>query len=260
MGFAGVPDWAAALLGHYAAAGRLVAHGVEMSLLTVGQRARRERWMAFLDGQLARYRFAHLTEHHGLMTAGAMVGGTPLPHPRSPAAVAVGGAPVWRSFASTRGSRSASRTSRSRSRDATWRSSQTSSRQCSSPTGSCYSISTTCFARRRASASIRTRSSPSSAIARSMRARAACRRRLALRAAPGRADASRRSRARGARGMLRPPRRCALARCPGVSWVVLEHADGMLRTPAHMEWRSAPRSTGSVERVASRPGACTRIV
>ena len=90
MGFGGVPDWADALLGHYGAAGRLVAHGVELSLLTVGQRARRERWMAGLDGQLARYRFAHLTEHHGLMTAGEIVGGTPLPHPRSAAAIAVG--------------------------------------------------------------------------------------------------------------------------------------------------------------------------
>ncbi len=90
MGFGGVPDWADALLSHYAAAGRLIAHGVELSLLTIGQRARRERWMARLDGQLARYRFAHLTEHHGIMTAGSIVGGTPLPHPRSPAAVAVG--------------------------------------------------------------------------------------------------------------------------------------------------------------------------
>jgi 2-desacetyl-2-hydroxyethyl bacteriochlorophyllide A dehydrogenase len=90
MGFGGVPGWADALLGHYAAEGRLVAHGVELSLLTVGQRARRERWMLGLDRQLARYRFAHLTEHHGIMTAGAIVGGTPLPHPRSAAAVAVG--------------------------------------------------------------------------------------------------------------------------------------------------------------------------
>jgi 2-desacetyl-2-hydroxyethyl bacteriochlorophyllide A dehydrogenase len=46
--------------------------------------------MAGLDGQLARYRCAHLTEHLGLMTAGALVGGTPLPHPRSAAAIAVG--------------------------------------------------------------------------------------------------------------------------------------------------------------------------
>ena len=90
MGFGGVPDWADALLTHYAAADRLVAHGVELSLLTVGQRARRERWMLGLDAQLARYRFAHLIEHHGIMTAGAIVNGTPLPHPRSAAAVAIG--------------------------------------------------------------------------------------------------------------------------------------------------------------------------
>lgn len=90
MGFHGVPAWADALLAHYADAARLLAHGVELSWLTVGQPERRARWMVGLEAQLARYRAVHLVEHLGLMTAGSLVGGTPLPHPRSPVALALG--------------------------------------------------------------------------------------------------------------------------------------------------------------------------
>ncbi len=90
LGFGGVPDWADALLAHYAEADRLVAHGVELSLFTVDHAERRARWMNDMQAQLARYRVQHLAEHFGIMTAGAIVEGTPLPHPRSRSAIAVG--------------------------------------------------------------------------------------------------------------------------------------------------------------------------
>jgi alcohol dehydrogenase len=89
LGVGGVPEWADALLAHYADEDRLVAHGVELSLFTVGQSERRARWMERCAAQLARYHVAHLTEHVGIMTAGAMISGTPLPHPRSRAAIAI---------------------------------------------------------------------------------------------------------------------------------------------------------------------------
>lgn len=90
MGFGGVPDWCDALLTHFGEQELLVAHGVELSLLTVGQARRRARWLADAEEAFATYRFAHLSEHLGLMTAGAMIGGTPLPHPFTTSAVAVG--------------------------------------------------------------------------------------------------------------------------------------------------------------------------
>lgn len=90
LGFGGVPDWADALLAHYAEADRLVGHGVELSLFTVDHAPRRARWMKDMEAQLARYRVQHLSEHFGIMTAGAIVEGTPLPHPRSRAAITIG--------------------------------------------------------------------------------------------------------------------------------------------------------------------------
>jgi len=90
MGFGGVPDWCEALLGFYGDEDRLVAHGVELSLLTVGQATRRERWLAGVEEAFSQYRFAHLSEHLGIMTAGALIGGTPVPHPFTQSAVAVG--------------------------------------------------------------------------------------------------------------------------------------------------------------------------
>lgn len=90
MGFPGVPEWCDALLSFYGEEGRLAAHGVELSLLTVGQAQRRERWLASVEEAFATYRFAHLTEHFGIMTAGALIGGTPIPHPFTASALDVG--------------------------------------------------------------------------------------------------------------------------------------------------------------------------
>ena len=90
VGFPGIPDWADALLEHFGEAGRLIAHGVELSPLTAGQDARRARWLEQLDDVWGRYRFLSLSEHFGFMTGGDFVGGTPFPHPFTRAALEVG--------------------------------------------------------------------------------------------------------------------------------------------------------------------------
>lgn len=86
----GIPTWAEMLLDAYSAEGRLYAHGVELSLLTAVLQPRQERWLACLAEEVKRRRYVHLSEHFGFMTAGAYVNGTPLPHPMSEAAIAVG--------------------------------------------------------------------------------------------------------------------------------------------------------------------------
>jgi hypothetical protein len=155
LGFSGVADWVLALLEHYGAEGRLVAHGVELSTFTVGQEDRRAWWMGQAKAALSRWRFQHLSEHVGIMSAGAMLGGTPLAHPYTKSIVAVGHR-ASTSSARSPACRSASRTSRSRSGRATSTSSRTSSRRCSLPrTGSSSSISTTSSARPRATSAIR---------------------------------------------------------------------------------------------------------
>jgi D-arabinose 1-dehydrogenase-like Zn-dependent alcohol dehydrogenase/uncharacterized protein (UPF0276 family) len=90
VGFPGIPVWADALLEFFGESGRLVAHGVELSPLTAGQDARRARWLEQLDEAWARYRFLSLSEHFGFMTGGDFVSGTPFPHPFTRAALEVG--------------------------------------------------------------------------------------------------------------------------------------------------------------------------
>ncbi|NIS30192.1 MAG: hypothetical protein GWN73_08450, partial [Actinobacteria bacterium] len=63
MAFAPMPEWADALLEFFGYEGRLVGHGVEMSLFTAGQDERRAAWLARLDRVWKRYRMTHLSEH-----------------------------------------------------------------------------------------------------------------------------------------------------------------------------------------------------
>ncbi len=90
MAFVPLPEWADALLEFFGYEGRLVGHGVEMSLFTAGQDERRARWLANLDQVLARYRMSHLSEHFGFMTGGDFTGGTPMPLPFTRASFDVG--------------------------------------------------------------------------------------------------------------------------------------------------------------------------
>ncbi|MGE0786698.1 MAG: DUF692 family multinuclear iron-containing protein [Sandaracinaceae bacterium] len=92
MGWAGqgIPDWCGALLDAYGAAGRLYAHGVELSLLSAELSPRQERWLDRLEREVNERAYQHLSEHYGFMTAGAFENGTPLPHPFTDAAVELG--------------------------------------------------------------------------------------------------------------------------------------------------------------------------
>lgn len=89
-GGVGTPPWCEALLGAYEAAGRLYAHGVEFSLLSARLEPRQERWLEQLRDEVAGRSYQHLSEHYGFMTAGRFTNGTPLPHPFTDAAVALG--------------------------------------------------------------------------------------------------------------------------------------------------------------------------
>lgn len=86
----GVPDWVAALLDAYEAAGRLHGHGVEFSLFSAPLSPRQERWLAHFERETRSRRYVRLSEHFGFMTAGDFIGGTVLPHPRTEAALRVG--------------------------------------------------------------------------------------------------------------------------------------------------------------------------
>jgi uncharacterized protein (UPF0276 family) len=89
-GPAGVPDWARALLDHYANEGRLLGHGVSYSAGSARFEPRQERWLASLREELRRRPLVHVSEHFGFMTAGPFGDGPPLPVPRCPAALRSG--------------------------------------------------------------------------------------------------------------------------------------------------------------------------
>lgn len=86
-----LPDWAEALLEHYAAAGRLWGHGVTMSPFSV-EAPKREAWLRGIEQECRRRRYVGVSEHYGFMVAGSLDGGAPLPLPPGPATVATGAA------------------------------------------------------------------------------------------------------------------------------------------------------------------------
>lgn len=85
-----VPAWARELLDAYSSDDRLYGHGVEFSLLSAELHPRQVWWLEQLEAERGQRRYVHLSEHFGFMTAGDFVRGTPLPHPRSDAAVRLG--------------------------------------------------------------------------------------------------------------------------------------------------------------------------
>jgi uncharacterized protein len=86
----GIVDWAAALLGAYEEEGRLYAHGVEFSLLSAELEPRQRAWLGRLEREMKSREYVHLSEHYGWMTAGRFTNGTPLPHPKTDEAIALG--------------------------------------------------------------------------------------------------------------------------------------------------------------------------
>lgn len=84
-----LPEWAEALLDHYAEAGRLWGHGVTMSPFSV-QAPRRGAWLERVGHACRKRRYVGVSEHFGFMVAGALDGGAPLPVPPGPGSVRVG--------------------------------------------------------------------------------------------------------------------------------------------------------------------------
>ena len=91
MGFppASTPAWATDLLDTFSRAGRLAAHGVELSPLSAVWQPHQQRWLEALEQAFSERSYTHLTEHFGFMTAGDFVRGTPLPLPFGEAALAL---------------------------------------------------------------------------------------------------------------------------------------------------------------------------
>lgn len=95
-----LPDWAHALLDHYADAGRLWGHGVTMSPFSV-QAPHHDAWLQHVAAECERRRYVGVSEHFGFMVAGSLDGGAPLPVPPGPATVRVGVAALRRLAAAT---------------------------------------------------------------------------------------------------------------------------------------------------------------
>jgi uncharacterized protein (UPF0276 family) len=85
-----LPEWAAELLDHFAASGRLLGHGVTYSPLSGRFTERQHVWLERLAGECATRRFRHVSEHFGFVTAGPFRDGPPLPVPRTLGTLEVG--------------------------------------------------------------------------------------------------------------------------------------------------------------------------
>ncbi len=90
-----LPDWAEALLDHYAGAGRLWGHGVTMSPFAV-RAPHQSVWLRRVQSECARRRYQGVSEHFGFMVAGDLDGGAPLPVPPGPGSVRTGVAALRR--------------------------------------------------------------------------------------------------------------------------------------------------------------------
>lgn len=89
-GSLGTPAWIDALRAAYAAEGRLYGHGVEFSVLSAGRSPRQDWWLSRFAAEMQAFRYTHVSEHFGFLTAGDFVGNTVIPHPRTETALRVG--------------------------------------------------------------------------------------------------------------------------------------------------------------------------
>lgn len=87
---ASLPAWAAGLLDHYAACGRLLGHGVSYSPLSAHDHVRQDAWLAHLRQEVAERQYVHISEHFGFASGGNFHQSAPLPVPLCAAALKVG--------------------------------------------------------------------------------------------------------------------------------------------------------------------------
>lgn len=80
----------ASVLDAFAGQGRLVGHGVTLSVLSARWTPRQEAWMGRLAAETRRRAYRHISEHLGFVTAGDRVDGAPLPMPLRDEVVAIG--------------------------------------------------------------------------------------------------------------------------------------------------------------------------
>ncbi len=86
----GTPQWCRVLLDHFHERGRLLGHGVHLSMLSAGSTVRQERWLESLSVEREHRRYQHFSEHFGFMTAGRFDRGAPLPVPYCRGALSIG--------------------------------------------------------------------------------------------------------------------------------------------------------------------------
>jgi uncharacterized protein len=74
-----LPDWLPEILEYYSQRDRLLGHGVSYSLLSSGRD--NQHWIDCLRAECQDYRYRHISEHFGWMTAGNFEQSAPFPLP-----------------------------------------------------------------------------------------------------------------------------------------------------------------------------------
>lgn len=85
-----IPSWFTGLLKEFAAAGRLIGHGVYYSLFSGRWLPEQENWLKELEVRSREFRFAQVTEHFGFMSGPDFHKGAPLAVPLTDETLAVG--------------------------------------------------------------------------------------------------------------------------------------------------------------------------
>ena len=89
-GAAPIPEWAEELLTFYSGQNALVGHGVRYSILSAESDEYHRKWLACLTEETKRFKYQHISEHFGFMTAGDFHRSAPLPVPYNDQTLALG--------------------------------------------------------------------------------------------------------------------------------------------------------------------------
>jgi uncharacterized protein len=85
-----LPSWGQELIEFYSQRDRLLGHGVSYSLLSGQWSDCQAQWLECLKEEVQLYRYRHVSEHFGWMTAGSFYQGAPLPLPLNPDTLRLG--------------------------------------------------------------------------------------------------------------------------------------------------------------------------